>query len=247
MRARLTQTRMREQMIARAERLYLEEHARLKARFMGAIEQWIAQNAVTDAGEKALLQRLRQLFSEPAGHQAVFGRIGLGLDQDVVGTLVRVVPRVDRAALATTPRAVSAFARRNAELIKGFGDEVIDRIATTLESGAAGMHVEALTAEFERAFDVTRSKAELWARDQTLKLHAQLTQERHEQVGITRYFWTTSGDGAVREMHAELGARSDAGESFRYADPPVTNEQGDRNNPGEDYQCRCTGFPDLDG
>jgi hypothetical protein len=44
----------------------------------------------------------------------------------------------------------------------------------------------------------------------------------------------------VRERHAELD-----GERFRWDDPPVTNEDGDENHPGEDYQCRCTAYPVL--
>jgi SPP1 gp7 family putative phage head morphogenesis protein len=105
---------------------------------------------------------------------------------------------------------------------------------------AEGRHVRALTREIEHRVDVTRSKAELFARDQTLKLHGQITQARHFAAGITEYIWTTSGDERVRETHADLD-----GERFSYDDPPVTNDAGDRNHPGGDYQCRCTAYPVL--
>ena len=82
--------------------------------------------------------------------------------------------------------------------------------------------------------DVSESRASLIAVDQTLKLNSALTEDRHKSVGIDRYEWSTSGDERVREMHAELD-----GHQFSYDDPPVTNEEGDTNNPGFDYRCRC--------
>ena len=42
----------------------------------------------------------------------------------------------------------------------------------------------------------------------------------------------------VREMHKAL-----AGKVFSWDDPPITNEKGDRNNPGQDYGCRCYARP----
>lgn len=42
-------------------------------------------------------------------------------------------------------------------------------------------------------------------------------------------------------MHQELD-----GTEQSWDDPPVTNEDGDRNHPGEDYQCRCVAYPILD-
>ena len=39
-------------------------------------------------------------------------------------------------------------------------------------------------------------------------------------------------------MHKDLD-----GKIFEFANPPITNEKGDRNNPGEDWQCRCEAIP----
>lgn len=215
------------------------------------VEQWIAENSFealrgfNDAGELSLLKRLRGLFSAPRNLSSFFGRLSTLVDNDVTSTLERTIPTLDRGRLVK-PRALTLFTRRNANLIQDVGDMTTTRIAKFLAAGAEGRHVKALQAEFEGAFDVSASRARLWARDQTLKLHGQLTQERSLQVGIERYFWTDSNDERVREVHGELGERSDGGETFAYRKPPIFARNPERRgNPGEDYQCRCTGFPVL--
>lgn len=92
--------------------------------------------------------------------------------------------------------------------------------------------VKELRERIQDRLEVSRQKADLIARDQVLKLNAKITRERQTAAGITEYIWTTSRDERVRATHEELD-----GETFSWDDPPVTNEQGDRNHPGEDYQC----------
>ena len=157
--------------------------------------------------------------------------------------MITTIPTIERSALVGT-KAADAFALRNARLITSLGDEQVKRVASVIRTGE-GMHVEALQAAFQKGFGATESKARLWARDQTLKLHAEITQERHQAVGIERYYWTDSNDERVREVHAELGDASDSGTTYAYKDPPVMSEDGRRGNPGEDFQCRCTAYPVL--
>lgn len=80
--------------------------------------------------------------------------------------------------------------------------------------------------------NVSASRAELIARDQTLKLNAKINETHQTSAGVTSYVWSTSGDERVREEHAAL-----AGETFNWSSPP---EPG---HPGEDYQCRCVALP----
>jgi SPP1 gp7 family putative phage head morphogenesis protein len=87
---------------------------------------------------------------------------------------------------------------------------------------------------------VSNSKALFLATDQTLKLHSGIMRRRHEAAGLDKYTWSTSLDERVRPMHAEL-----EGKTFSYDDPPVTNEAGDVNNPGQDFACRCVAIPQL--
>lgn len=101
--------------------------------------------------------------------------------------------------------------------------------------------VAQLAALIEERAEVSRSHARLLAVDQTLKLHSGVTRLRHEAAGISRYRWSTSLDERVRPMHADL-----EGQEFSYDDPPETNADGDTNNPGEDYRCRCVAIPILE-
>ena len=82
--------------------------------------------------------------------------------------------------------------------------------------------------------NVSESRAELIARDQTLKLNSAINQAQQTAAGVTSYVWSTSGDARVREEHAALN-----GETFDWDSPP---EPG---HPGEDYQCRCVPIPVL--
>ena len=88
---------------------------------------------------------------------------------------------------------------------------------------------------------VSESRAELIARDQTTKYNAALTRDRHEKAGITRYRWSGSLDERERPAHREL-----EGKTFDYDDPPVTNDAGETNNPGEDICCRCIAIGIID-
>lgn len=67
-------------------------------------------------------------------------------------------------------------------------------------------------------------------RDQTSKMTGQLTQMRHQQLGVEYYRWLTSQDERVRATH-----RDNSGHIFNWGEPPP-----DTGHPGNDVQCRCT-------
>lgn len=134
----------------------------------------------------------------------------------------------------------------NVYLIGSISGQVLGQVREVLDEGfRSGLRVEDLAKRIGERFDVAESRAILIARDQTGKLNAQLQEARNRDLGVTKYRWQISGapegDGRVRDMHTELNDTVQ-----RYDDPPVTNPDGDRNNPGEDYQCRCTAQPELE-
>lgn len=95
-----------------------------------------------------------------------------------------------------------------------------------------GLRVEDLKAKLLERGNVWESRAELIARDQTLKLNSAITKTRHENAGVSEYVWSSSLDERVRPEHAAL-----EGQRFSWSAPP---EPG---HPGEDYQCRCVAIP----
>lgn len=98
-----------------------------------------------------------------------------------------------------------------------------------------GMRVEELRAKILERGNVSVSRAELIARDQTLKLHGQITATRQTRAGVQSYTWSTSRDERVRDEHAAL-----EGQTFSWNSPP---EPG---HPGEDFQCRCVAIPNVE-
>ena len=90
-------------------------------------------------------------------------------------------------------------------------------------------------------FGVTENKARFLARQETGLFTAKYKEITAKEAGITKYKWSTSHDERVRGMHKELD-----GKIFSWDNPPITNEKGDRNNPHEDWQCRCEAIYVID-
>jgi SPP1 gp7 family putative phage head morphogenesis protein len=99
-----------------------------------------------------------------------------------------------------------------------------------------GLRVEEIKQRLLERGSVWDSRAELIARDQTLKLNGAITQTRQENAGISRYTWSTSLDERVRPEHAVL-----EGQVFDWNAPPSVG------HPGWDYQCRCVAIPVIEG
>jgi len=102
-----------------------------------------------------------------------------------------------------------------------------------------GLRVEELQAMLLERADVSVSRAELIARDQTLKLLGQINEERQTAAGVESYEWSTSNDERVRDEHQILEGTTQSWDS--------APEPG---HPGEDFQCRCVAvpiIPELEG
>jgi SPP1 gp7 family putative phage head morphogenesis protein len=175
---------------------------------------------------------------------------------DVIGKRVATsngveIQRVIGIAIREADPGVAAFIDNwraiNVSRIKSLAGRELVEISQLLERAEpSGLRVEVLRKQIEERFAVTRSKADLLARDQTLTLNSQITRQRQTNVGIESYIWTTSGDDRVRGLdpndstdHASLD-----GTVQRWDNPPDVGD-GRRLHPGEDYQCRCTAFPVL--
>jgi SPP1 gp7 family putative phage head morphogenesis protein len=103
------------------------------------------------------------------------------------------------------------------------------------EPDTFGERVEVIKVRLVERGNVSESRAELIARDQTLKLNGQITKTRQENAGITKYVWSTSLDERVRPEHAAL-----EGQTFDWNAPPAVG------HPGQDFQCRCVAIPSIE-
>lgn len=131
------------------------------------------------------------------------------------------------------PGAAQAFVERNVKLVEDAGRVYSVQVRQIFEDPATfGQRGETIKARLLERGDVSESRAELIARDQTLKLNGQINEERQRSAGIDSYTWSTSLDERVRPEHAKL-----EGQVFTWDNPP---EPG---HPGDDFQCRCAAIP----
>lgn len=134
--------------------------------------------------------------------------------------------------------------------IQGFAEDHIKELRETIKKAVfSGNRYEHLISGIQRSYAVTENKARFLARQETNLLLAKFKETRYRDSGVNEYRWTTvhmpkdkspkhHTPGHVRYSHGILD-----GKIFRFDDPPVTTAEGEperRNNPGEDYNCRCT-------
>lgn len=126
----------------------------------------------------------------------------------------------------------------NVDLIKTIPEDTLEKMKDIVYDGFTnGKTTTRMVKEMQRAYGISRRRAELIARDQTAKLNGQIQRAQQQDAGITEYIWCTTGDERVRRSHRELN-----GKKFSWDDPPE-NSDGRKCHPGEDYQCRCIGRP----
>ena len=142
------------------------------------------------------------------------------------------------------------FVSQNVDLITSIDEEHFRRLKQNLMTRIRkGDRVEEIRKDLEDVYDLPKARAALIARDQVGKLYGELNRSRQQEIGIRQYTWRTVGDERVRGTPGGVWPRGKHyeldGRVFTWGDAPITNEQGERNEPGGDYQCRCTGEPIL--
>lgn len=126
--------------------------------------------------------------------------------------------------------------------IQNWQDEQILRLRQKVARNVEkGFRSENLVFDIISERGVSLRKAQFLARQETSLMVSKYREIRYEDIGVRRYMWSTSRDSRVRHDHREL-----QGEIFRFDQPPVTDQATmARNNPGEDYNCRCVAIPVL--
>lgn len=166
---------------------------------------------------------------------AAFDKMANSLRKHTKGQLVGITPKDTglETAMATAREA-------NISLMEKAGKAYIDQVRGVLEDpDNFNLPVKALTSLLLERADVSQSRAELIARDQTLRLNSEISKIRATNAGIKSFIWTTSHDERVRPEHAELD-----GQTFDYATGAPSLDGA---LPGQDFQCRCVGVAVLPG
>lgn len=149
--------------------------------------------------------------------------------------LQRVIGVSARFADASVGSLLDSFRAANVARIKSIPGQLLVEVTEILSAAEApNLRVEVIRDQIVERFNVSKSRAAVIARDQTITLNAQIAKQRQENLGIRQYIWTTSGDNRVRDDHSERD-----GEVFDWSNPPFDG------HPGDAIQCRCTAFPVL--
>lgn len=159
--------------------------------------------------------------------------------------------------LTETQRAkIAAEWQNNMNLwIQNFTEEEIKKLRQQVqESTFAGNRYGDLVKTIQDSYGVSADKAKFLARQETNLLLTKFKEARYTDAGVHEYKWLCVHrphdtdpkqhvPGNVRYSHGLL-----EGKIFRWDNPPVTTNPGEplrRNNPGEDYNCRCAARPLL--
>lgn len=90
------------------------------------------------------------------------------------------------------------WAAANIDLITSISDRYFDRLRGDVEEAfTGGMHPATFADLLEERYEMSERQAETIARDQTLKLSADLSHDRMEGLGVEWAVWRTVRDGRV--------------------------------------------------
>lgn len=146
-----------------------------------------------------------------------------------------------------TPEATERLAEdynKNLKIyVKDFSQQAITTLRKDVEANATeGYRFDKLIETIRHRYGVSANKAKFLARQETSLFMSKYRKARFGQAGVRRYKWSTAHDERVRDSHKRLN-----GQVFSYDSPPITNrDTGQRNNPGEDFNCRCLDIPILE-
>lgn len=169
-------------------------------------------------------------------YKKTIGQIELDFE-DSVKPHISIAPKLTADGV---DNIVKEYATNLNLTIKSWSDEnVIKLRSKVLDNTFSGYRAEKLVKDIQINRGVSEHKARFIAKQETSLLTSQYREERYKDVGIQRYTWSTSKDGRVRDRHKELD-----GKIFFFDNPPISSQiTGERNNPGEDFGCRCVAIP----
>lgn len=202
--------------------------------------------------DRKLAQILPEEIAESVKTADIFDRMLWKANQDFEQTLknITVAPQLTDARRAK----IADEWQNNMDLwIRNFTEkEIIELRKTVQDSIFAGNRYQSLIAGIQASYNVTARKARFLARQETNLLLAKFKETRYTDAGVNEYIWgcvhmpkdqtpQQRTPGNVRYSHGIL-----EGKVFKWSDPPITTAPGEkerRNNPGQDYNCRCFARP----
>ena len=173
--------------------------------------------------------------------QKIFDQTIYKVDEDLLKSArsITVEPQLTKKARA---RIASEYTKNLHLHIEDFlRSEIVELREHVQASVLKGMRYETMVKHIKDSYGTSVSKARFLARQENALMVAKFKQTRYQEIGVNEYRWRcvkASPKHPVRPMHKVLD-----GTVHSWDNPPIVNEQGDRKNPHEDYNCRCTATP----
>lgn len=139
-----------------------------------------------------------------------------------------------------------------AEQIKDLRKDILEATLSGARRESSVPAILKVTKTIQKSHGEALRKAKFLARQETRLLMAKFKEVRYDAAGVKEYEWrcvhrphdetpSQHTPGNVRYAHGKL-----EGKIFRWDAPPVTTNPGQptrRNNPGQDFNCRCFARP----
>lgn len=196
---------------------------------------------VLESIDRKLGELLPSQISENVKMAHFFDRTLFRIDQEFKKQVrgITVVPTLTPETRAAVAEGYTLDLRR---YIEDFSRKEILRLRTQVRDHTlSGTRYEGLVETIEASYGVTERKAKFLARQETALLMTAFKKSRYQEAGLNRYRWQCvvgSPKHPVRPAHKRLD-----GKEYSWDSPPITDEKGNRNHPGEDYNCRCVARP----
>lgn len=124
---------------------------------------------------------------------------------------------------------------------KWISQDVIKLREQIMQNTMSGQRANNIVKLIQANYNTSLNKAKFLARQETSLLMSEMRKQRYKDAGITRYKWSTSHDERVRPLHKKVN-----GKIFSWDNPPAVGENGERLEPGQDYNCRCLAVAIVD-
>lgn len=196
---------------------------------------------VAAAIDKKLAELLPAKIAENVKLAKLFDRTLWSVDQKFESQ-VKAITIVPKLTPETRAKVAEGYTQDLQRYIQDFtGDEIGKLRESIQKSGTAGNRYETMVEKIKTSYGVSQRKAKFLARQETGLMMTSFKKARYQEAGINEYRWQCvigSPKHPVRPMHQALN-----GKIFSWDKPPVTDNKGSRNHPGEDFGCRCVARP----
>ena len=138
--------------------------------------------------------------------------------------------------------------------IKNFAETEVPKMREELlQLVLDGKSTKTIADYIQKRYGVNKRKALFLARNENAIATSSYLIAQYKSNGFKYYRWHSSNDERVRPLHRELAKKENnkyginGSNIFEFDNPPVIDERtGQRGNPAETYNCRCTMSPYID-